>query len=80
VLVYNHVTPKKNEEDGWSDRSPLNVAISEDGINWKPLLILENEPKGEFSYPTVMQTADGNIHVTYTWKRKKVKHVVIKLT
>jgi predicted neuraminidase len=56
------------------------VAISEDGINWKPLLILENEPKGEFSYPTVMQTADGNIHVTYTWKRKKVKHVVIKLT
>ena len=80
VLVYNHVKPKEREEDGWSDRSPLNVSISSDGIHWEPLVVLENEPKGEFSYPTVMQTSDGNIHITYTWKRKKVKHVVIKLT
>ncbi len=78
LLVYNHVVPRKNEEDGWSDRSPLNVAISDDGVNWKQVLVLENEPKGEFSYPTVMQTSDGSIHITYTWKRKKIKHVVIK--
>jgi alpha-L-rhamnosidase len=25
----------------------------------------------------VIQTADGLVHVTYTWYRKKVKHVVI---
>ena len=79
LLVYNHVKPRKNEEDGWSDRSPLNVSISDDGIHWNPLLVLENEPKGEFSYPTVMQSSDGNIHITYTWKRKRVKHIVVQL-
>ena len=80
ILVYNHVKPKEREEDGWSDRSPLNVSISDDGIHWKPLLVLENEPKGEFSYPTVIQSSDGIVHISYTWKRKKVKHIAIKLT
>jgi len=67
VLVYND-TPR--------GRSPLNVAISSDGQNWKPAAVLESE-RGEFSYPAVIQTADGMIHVTYTWKRKRIVHVVI---
>lgn len=67
LIVYNH-TPK--------GRSPLNVAISDDGVDWKPLVVLEDEP-GEYSYPAVIQTADGQIHITYTWKRQKVKHVVL---
>jgi alpha-L-rhamnosidase len=28
----------------------------------------------------VIQTADGLVHVTYTWKRQRVKHVVIDPT
>jgi predicted neuraminidase len=55
----------------------LNVAISKDGKNWEPYAILENEPKMEFSYPFVIQTSDGLVHITYTWKRKKVKHIVL---
>ena len=38
--------------------------------------MLENEP-GEYSYPAIIQTQDGLVHLTYTWKRQKVKHVVV---
>jgi alpha-L-rhamnosidase len=71
LLVYNNcVAPS---------RSPLNVAISKDGKNWEPILELENEIGAEFSYPYVIQTADQKIHITYTWKRKKIKHVVLAI-
>lgn len=55
-------------------RSPLSVAISSDGRTWQAALDLETE-RGEFSYPAVICTADGKAHITYTWKRKKIKHV-----
>jgi len=67
LLVYNH-TEKA--------RSPLNVAVSSDGKTWKAALTLEDQP-GEYSYPAVIQTADGLVHVTYTWKRERIKHAVI---
>ncbi len=69
LIVYNHTT---------EGRSPLNVAISRDGKSWDPWLVLESEP-GEYSYPAVIQTADGRVHATYTWKRERIKHVVIDL-
>ena len=62
---YNH-TP--------SGRSPLNVAWSTDGRAWHAGAILERE-RGEYSYPAVIQTADGRVHITYTWKRQRVRHV-----
>jgi hypothetical protein len=68
LLVYNHTT---------SGRSPLNVAISPDGRRWLAAGVLENTPGAEFSYPAVIQTADKMVHVTYTWKRERIKHVVI---
>ncbi len=67
LLVYNHI-PK--------GRTPLNVAVSRDGQRWEAALTLENEP-GEYSYPAVIQTSDGLVHITYTWKRQRVKHAVI---
>ncbi|MFY9557532.1 MAG: sialidase family protein [Blastocatellia bacterium] len=67
LAVYNHT------EKG---RSPLNVAASADGKTWKAALILEDTP-GEYSYPAVIQTRDGLVHITYTWKRERIKHVVI---
>ena len=39
-------------------------------------VVLE-EPPGEHSYPAMIQTRDGRVHVTYTWKRERIKHVVI---
>jgi predicted neuraminidase len=76
LLVYNHNTRDKTKNKG---RSPLNVAISNDGKNWQAALVLEDDadaPNG-FSYPAVIQTADGLVHITYTWERRRIKHVVI---
>ena len=67
LLVYNHAR---------GGRSPLNVAVTGDGKSWQAALVLEDAP-GEYSYPTVMQTSDGLVHATYTWKRTRVRHVVI---
>jgi predicted neuraminidase len=68
LLVYNHCN---------RGRSPLNVAISTDGETWQAALVLEDEPGGEFSYPAVIQTRDGRVHITYTWKRRRIRHVVV---
>ena len=57
-------------------RTPLNVAISGDGQHWNAAVVLESEP-GEFSYPAVIQSRDGLVHVTYTWNRTRIKHVVL---
>jgi predicted neuraminidase len=70
LLVYNHST-----SDG-RDREFLNVAISNDGKKWYGAVVLENQ-EGEYSYPAVIQTSDGLAHISYTWKRKRIKHVVI---
>ncbi len=67
LLVYNHTA---------KGRTPLNVALSRDGKAWSAALVLEQAP-GEYSYPAVMQAADGLVHITYTWKRERVRHVVV---
>jgi predicted neuraminidase len=67
LLVFNN-TPR--------GRTPLNVAVSPDGRDWKVVLTLESAP-GEFSYPAVIQTRDGRVHITYTYLRKSIKHVTL---
>jgi len=68
VLTYN---------DSFNKRTPLNMALSEDdGKTWKYSRAIETE-EGEFSYPSIIQTNDGKIHVTYTYKRFSIKHVVV---
>ena len=76
LLVYNHNVRTGSNNKG---RSPLNVAISDDGKNWRAALVLENNPNAPsgFAYPAVIQTSDGLVHITYTWERKLIKHVVI---
>ena len=74
LIVYNHTVRRGPFPSG---RSMLNVAISQDGVSWKPVLTLEKEEKSEFSYPAVIQTSDGKVQITYTFKRQSVKHVVV---
>lgn len=67
LLVYNPST---------DSRSELSVALSSDGTEWQRVLDLE-KGAGEYSYPAVIQDRTGLIHVTYTWRRERIKHVVI---
>ena len=68
VLIHN-----PNAEE----RTPLIASFSKDGTEWTPAVTLENEPGAELSYPAVIQTSDGLVHVTYTWKREKIRHAVL---
>lgn len=67
LLVYNPTTDA---------RTPLSVALSRDGKTWREVLKLETG-LGEFSYPGVIVAADGLAHITYTWQRLRVRHVVL---
>lgn len=75
LLVYNHAERTSNLYP--KGRDVLNVAISRDGVDWKPVLTLENDRKSQFAYPAVIQTRDGLVHITYTWRRETVKYVVL---
>jgi predicted neuraminidase len=70
LLVFSPIT---------KGRYKLGVAVSDDGINWNAAVLLENDSdkESEYSYPAVIQTKDGLVHITYTWKRELIKHVII---
>lgn len=65
VLVYNNSSIA---------RTPLNLAVSNDGEHFRMFRTLENE-LGEYSYPAMIVGRDGNLHITYTWKRKRIRYV-----
>ena len=74
LIVYNPDVPGK---DWFNGRGKLRVASSVDGKKWKDVAILEDGNQEEFSYPAIIQTSDGLVHITYTYDRKNVKHVVL---
>ncbi|MDO8544305.1 MAG: sialidase family protein [Opitutaceae bacterium] len=68
LLVYNHA------ERG---RENLRLAISADqGRTWRAGAVLEEAAHHEFSYPNLAEDRRGRIHLTYTWQRERIKHVV----
>ena len=87
LLVYNH-TARGQLNGGIGTRAMLNAAISTDGKDWKPVVTLEKLTQkapagadrrhwGEFSYPAVIQAEDGRVHISYTYNREGIKHVVL---
>ncbi|MFC1636214.1 exo-alpha-sialidase [Planctomycetota bacterium] len=68
IIVFN---------DSETNRTPLCIARSlDDGVTWEKPIPLEAAP-GNYAYPCVMQTSDGKIHMTYTFRRYSIKHVEI---
>ncbi len=65
-LVYNPV------EENWGERSPLELAVSEDnGNTFKCVAVLENQKDGEFSYPAITYH-NNKLYITYTFNREKI--------
>lgn len=77
LLIYNNIATPAGAKKGI--RTPLNIAVSEDGVNWKMILTLEDSPVSQYSYPSIIQGKDGRIHAVYTWRRQRVKYVELKL-
>lgn len=76
LLVYNPLSAGK---DWWEGRSVLKLAISANSLDWNDIFTLENHEKGEYSYPAIIQTKDGTIHISYTSERQKIKYLQLKL-
>jgi len=60
-------------------RNKLSLLSSTDGKSWNEMLVLEDQPEGEFSYPAIIQGEDGTIHITYTYRREKIKHIQLEM-
>lgn len=75
-------------------RSPLTVFCSDDdGETWNQSQTIEDYPEGydinaastpgavnyRFSYPSIFESSDNKLHITYTYCRDCIKHVVIAL-
>lgn len=78
LLIYNHAT-REQEGMGHKGRGVLNLAVSKDGKTWEAALMLDyiDEPEKQYSYPSIIQTTDGLVHIVYTWHRERIKHVVV---
>jgi len=76
LIVYNDAAPLPGSRSG--RRYPLVVALSPDGVTWTKAAVIEDEPLPDgYAYPAVIQTSDGLVHITYTWNRRRIRHVVL---
>jgi predicted neuraminidase len=85
VIAFNNVravVTKGKPQTG--PRKPLSVALSEDGgETWGWVRDLETgipragdeSRREEYSYPSILQAADGKINVAYTYRRFTIKIV-----
>ena len=59
-------------------RNLLQLFISDDGRTWLPARTVASDPDPamEYSYPALLQTRDGRIHLTFTFRRQTIAHAV----
>ncbi len=75
LLIYNNTT---------SGRHRLAVSVSDDeGKTWKWTRHLEDQPGGQFHYPSIIQSRDGMLHAVYSYfveGGKSMKHAAFNET
>ena len=77
VLIYNNFETLPGTKKG--PRTPLSLAISDDGTHWRHLLTLEDSPINQYSYPGIIEGKDGKLHCIYTWRRQRVAYKEVDL-
>lgn len=75
LLIYNDFHTLPGTKKG--PRTPLSIAVSDDGEHWRNWLVLEGSPISQYSYPAIIQGRDGTIYCVYTWRRERVKQLTI---
>ena len=75
VVIYNNFATLPGTPKG--PRTPLGIAVSDDGVNWRHVLTLEDSPISQYSYPSIIQGKDGKLHAIYTWRRQLIKYAEI---
>ena len=75
ILIYNPSTTR---------RTPLSLAVSfDDGVTWEDFLVVEaldEGQRGELSYPAMIQDMNGDLQITYTWNRRRIRHATVPLS
>jgi predicted neuraminidase len=93
ALIFNNATLERDQfrwvkkGDGFRKkplRTPLTLAISEDGGKTWPYFrnvqMADLEYKDSevgYSYPSIIATADGKLHIAFTYLRKAIKYVCV---
>ena len=77
VLIYNNFETLPLTKKGV--RTPISIALSDDGLHWQHMLTLEDSPIDQYSYPAIIQGKDGTLHCVYTWRRQRVAYKQIDL-
>jgi predicted neuraminidase len=70
VLIFNN---------SYNKRTPLNLAVSKDGEHFRVFKMLEDGP-GQYSYPALVQAKNGDLLMTYSWRRQTIKFVRLPLS
>lgn len=77
ALIYNNFETLPDTKKG--PRTPLSIALSNDGLHWQHVLTLEDSPIDQYSYPAIIEGKDGTLHCLYTWRRQRMAYKQIDL-
>lgn len=77
VMIHNDFGTLPGTRKG--PRTPLSLSVSQDGITWHHLLTLEDSPISQYSYPSIIEGADGSLHCIYTWRRQRIAYKRLQL-
>ena len=77
VLIYNNFETLPLTKKGV--RTPISIAISDDGQKWQHALTLEDSPIDQYSYPAIIEGKNGHLYCVYTWRRQRVAFKEIDL-
>lgn len=77
ALIYNDFETLPGTKKG--PRTPVSIALSDDGTHWRHVLTLEDSPISQYSYPAIIQGRDGTLHCVYTWRRQRMAYKQIDI-
>lgn len=77
VLIYNNFETLPLTKKGV--RTPISIAVSDDGQTWQHALTLEDSPIDQYSYPAIIQGRNGHLYCVYTWRRQRIAFKEIDL-